>query len=358
MDNLTHTLLGLALAKTPLGRVAPTAGAALVIGSNLPDVDAVVTLWGGKEAYLLHHRGITHSIFGIVVQAALLAALLSWFERWWILDPRARRGVPRGGHFVAALVGLVSHLALDALNAYGVRPWLPFSDARFFGDLCFIVDPWLWLLFGGVAAAAGHRTIRGSFGWLALVGATTIVVVAAPRSTDFLKGAWPVGVALAASARAAKLRPGVVLGFGAALLISYLTLQARAGSLAAARAVAEVERTLDGGDAIARVSRSPEPALPWKWTVIVETNRWQHRRTIDLLHATTAIQWRIEKNLDLADVRRAEATPAGSVWRSFARHPFASVWTNDGRRTVYLMDARYSIAPSDNWSTLTVPLGD
>jgi len=59
MDNLTHTFCGLALARTGLDRHGPRATAALVVGANLPDADAVSLLFG-LDAYLVHHRGITH----------------------------------------------------------------------------------------------------------------------------------------------------------------------------------------------------------------------------------------------------------------------------------------------------------
>ena len=42
MDNLTHTLFGLTLARTPLGRAGRGVTTALVLASNAPDIDAVV----------------------------------------------------------------------------------------------------------------------------------------------------------------------------------------------------------------------------------------------------------------------------------------------------------------------------
>src|SRR5438128_998519 len=43
MDNLTHTLFGLTLARTPLGRSGRGVTTALVLASNAPDVDIVMT---------------------------------------------------------------------------------------------------------------------------------------------------------------------------------------------------------------------------------------------------------------------------------------------------------------------------
>src|SRR4029453_7993236 len=49
-----------------------------------------------------------------------------------------------------------SHLALDALNSYGVHPFYPADNRWYFGDAVFILEPWLWLLLGIVAAWNGR----------------------------------------------------------------------------------------------------------------------------------------------------------------------------------------------------------
>ena len=70
MENLAHTLFGLALAKAGLERTTPLATTALVISSNFPDID-VVTRVRGLSTYLEHHRGLTHSLVGIAVLGAV-----------------------------------------------------------------------------------------------------------------------------------------------------------------------------------------------------------------------------------------------------------------------------------------------
>src|SRR5262245_56193696 len=149
MDNLTHSLCGAALARTRLGRMHRLAPISLLVAANLPDVDCVSWFFG-QQTYLLHHRGITHSVVGALVLALLLAGVMRRLERDRVDAPRRWRA-----YLLPALVGAATHPLLDLLNNYGLRPWLPFSDARYFGDLVFIVDPWLWLIFGGVAFLAG-----------------------------------------------------------------------------------------------------------------------------------------------------------------------------------------------------------
>ena len=75
MDNVTHTLFGLALAKTGLERSTPKATLALLIGANLPDLD-LLAWFGGHISYLNYHRGLSHALPGLLCEAFLLAAIL------------------------------------------------------------------------------------------------------------------------------------------------------------------------------------------------------------------------------------------------------------------------------------------
>ncbi len=139
MDNLTHTLFGLALARTGLEKTTPRATAALLIGANFPDID-LVTWLSGNITYLRHHRGLTHSLAGIFCEAWIVAALLYW------LDRRHSQGAARAKPvwlFLMALMGLGSHVLLDYTNSYGIRPFLPFQSRWYASDLVFIIDPWL-----------------------------------------------------------------------------------------------------------------------------------------------------------------------------------------------------------------------
>src|SRR4051794_19436447 len=80
MENLTHSLVGLAAAKAGLERLSPGATVLCVVAANAPDAD-VVTTWWGKWVYLHHHRGITHSIIGALALALLLPLLFYGGER-------------------------------------------------------------------------------------------------------------------------------------------------------------------------------------------------------------------------------------------------------------------------------------
>ena len=124
MDNLTHTLTAIAISQTGLNRKTRFATATLILAGNAPDIDIVVGLKSSIE-YLKYHRGITHSFVGIIA-----LALIIWGLMWWLGKKfKPKHGLPlnSGWLLLAAFLGTGSHLLLDFTNAYGVRPFLPFS---------------------------------------------------------------------------------------------------------------------------------------------------------------------------------------------------------------------------------------
>ena len=78
MDNVTHTLTAVLLARAGLGKLVPGGTAVLMLASNLPDADSVVGLLGGPLAYLEYHRHLTHALV-----AAATAAVRPWRRPYW-----------------------------------------------------------------------------------------------------------------------------------------------------------------------------------------------------------------------------------------------------------------------------------
>jgi inner membrane protein len=166
LDNLTHSLVGLFLARAGFRRVTPRGTAIMVVAANAPDLD-VVSWFGGSAAYLHWHRNITHSLIALPVMALVAVVLvrligrrqIRWLQAWWI-----------------ALIGVASHLILDLTNIYGVRLLLPFSGHWFHWDGTPVIDLAIWaiLLLGVAAPALGRlvgseigeqRTGSGNAGW-------------------------------------------------------------------------------------------------------------------------------------------------------------------------------------------------
>ncbi len=154
MDNLTHSLVGALIGQTGLKRKTGLAMPALIIGANLPDIDAACFFWLEGVEHLAFRRGITHGPIALVLLPLLLAGLLWSWDRWQASRdkrPAARVPVHFGWLFALSFLGCLTHPALDWLNVYGVRLLEPFSSRWFYGDVLFIIDVWLWaMLIGGV----------------------------------------------------------------------------------------------------------------------------------------------------------------------------------------------------------------
>ncbi|MGB9866539.1 MAG: metal-dependent hydrolase [Bacillota bacterium] len=125
MTGRTHAAAG-ALVGALAGRLAGEPVAGMVVGALaalLPDVDHPGSLVGRRVRpvsalleTLAGHRTITHTVW-FCLAGSVLAALGAAFARlarplWWTVG-------------ACALLGLLSHLFLDALTRTGVEPFVP-----------------------------------------------------------------------------------------------------------------------------------------------------------------------------------------------------------------------------------------
>ena len=129
-DNLTHGLAGALLAQTGLQqRYGPAATVALVVGAELPDLDALFAL-GGPVLSFVHHRGMTHSFLGgagLALLGALLLGRLFREHSYWRL-------------LVWTYLGVVLHIGMDVLTPYGTQVFWPLTARRYTADAVFILD--------------------------------------------------------------------------------------------------------------------------------------------------------------------------------------------------------------------------
>ena len=181
--------MGAALAELALPPSASTAQRRTfftvgVIAANLPDADLLYTnITAPPIGYLLHHRGHTHTLLGLVALAALIGLVC--------LLPRIRQAL-HGVHerFVILLaVSLLSHIVLDSWNSYGVHPFYPLDATWYYGDAIFIVEPWFWLFLGVAATANARRRMSRialgllfavasfMFAWTGFVPITAIILI-------------------------------------------------------------------------------------------------------------------------------------------------------------------------------------
>ena len=163
MDNLTHSLAGAVLGQTGLKRRTGLAMPALIIGANIPDIDAIATVFGTQS--LAMRRGLTHGLVALLILPLLLTGALLLWARW---RPNDRRLPVRPGWLLAlAYLGTLSHPALDWLNSYGIRLLEPFSSQWFAGDTLFIIDVWLWAALIAGVWLSRRRERAGRVDWRA-----------------------------------------------------------------------------------------------------------------------------------------------------------------------------------------------
>ena len=139
---------------------------ALIIGANLPDIDAISTLLGPQS--LAIRRGLTHGPIGVLLLPLVLTGILLAFDRWQTRRgrrPAQRAPVNAGWLLALAYLGTLSHPLLDWFNSYGIRLLEPFSSRWFAADTLFIIDLWLWAaLIAGVWWSLRLER-RGHAGW-------------------------------------------------------------------------------------------------------------------------------------------------------------------------------------------------
>ena len=372
MDNITHSLFGLAAAELAHRSLATepdparqrtrrrlllTAGA---LASNLPDLDLTLThLMRAPLGYLLQHRGHTHTLPFALLQGLLLMALL------WALWPGARRLLhasrpARIGLLLCAIGGVMLHIGFDFLNSYGVHPFYPFSGRWFYGDMIYIVEPVFWVAF----AVPLIMSVR-----LLLVRAGLLVILAGVLLAFTVKGflLWGsmLGLALLGAGLIALGRRSVAAGL--ALAGVFVIVQGAAAAVARQALAGELARR-DSASIVLDSALTAYPGNPLCWSVVtVERNaalgEYRLRRGVvsvapgvlradacpralantPVHGAAVALGW--EQQRSLASLRAAVASDCNmTAWMRFARMP---ALLGDAA-----VDARFGVSPDANFSTL------
>jgi inner membrane protein len=352
MENLAHTLLGLSLAKSGLERATPLATTALVISSNLPDLDVLSRIEGGTVGYLEYHRGFTHGFVGLAVLAAGLTGLLMFVDRRFRLrrDPFRRPLRPVRIFWIAYLGGL-GHAFMDFTNSYGVRPLLPFSNRWFYGDLAFVVDPWIWLILGAalvwLTATSATRTVV----WLVIGSLASFAVALALRHPydpqtiaipSSVRAIWFGGLAIVIAGalfRWRRVGPRLVR-YSLLLLALYYggTWMAHQSALQAAR----ISLTSLRPEGAASMAAWPAPANPLFWQSAAKSSDAIYDGSVNLLERRE--QWRELPGLDpkLADALRQSRD--ARVFLDFMRYGTANVeQRGDGTTVLALHELRFDL---------------
>ena len=141
MEPVTHFLTGACLGRAGLNRKTALATLTLTLAAEAPDLDILSRLRGPAFGFA-HHRGFTHSFLGVPLDAAVVVGFV--YLLWRLRGRKVRNPdlPPRWPLlFLYACLGGLSHILLDFTNAYGVRPFWPFSERWYSWDIVFIFEP-------------------------------------------------------------------------------------------------------------------------------------------------------------------------------------------------------------------------
>lgn len=361
MDNLTHSLVGLSLAKTGLERLSPYATTVCLVSANIADADFISLFFGDRWTLLKHHRGLTHSIVGTVA-IGLLVPLLAFAIERILVSRRKRAGRIRlRGLTIASLLAAATHPLMDWTNNYGLRPFLPWSGRWFYGDLVFIVDPYVWLVLGGIAflLTSQGRLRIGAWSVLGAMVTTLLLLAGARRGADgaalmFARTIWLVGIALLITARvlglqkkltprAAAIALGVLLIYWGGLAVAHHSAYGNAAMAANSFAV-------DRRESVLKLAAMPMFATPLRWQAVAETDRALYRFGVSIPSGAGPLLTepvdRFEKPTgqaaQLAAV--AERDRRAQALLEFARFPLAELDSTNcvGQTFVQFADLRYT----------------
>ena len=302
----------------------------MVIGANLPDVDAIVYLTGSGATGLAFRRGWTHGVLAMVVLPIVLASLMTLVGSA-LARRRDRQDLPsRGPPIIVSELLLVSaisiwtHPLFDLLNTYGVRLLMPFSSQWFYGDTLFIVDPWVWIALG-LGTFVSIRRARGG-----------------PRD---------------AGTREAMVRAERPARLAIAAVVTYIAVMAASSRIG--RAAVERQAIVEGFGPSLRVMVAPEPVTPYSRSVVRDMGLWYE---VGQLTWSPRPHYRIVGDPILktsnAATLTAMSTREGRQFATWARFPFAEVsTTNDSAVAVRFDDARYARPGQRSFASVTIALG-
>ena len=252
----------------------------------------------------MFHRGLTHSVIGLVVLPLALAAGL-----WWAYRGRTRFG------WLALLCacGVALHLLYDLTTSWGTMLLYPFSARRYALDWLFIVD---------------------------LV-------------------TWAVPIAVLVGSRVRPERARVAVAGGMLALFAYGGVSAVVHRDAVAAIVA-AERA--SGMGVAEAAVFPRFGAPFRWHgVVVATPGTGEPRiaTYEVrgIPPAPALAGRLPRSFDDPWVAAALASRAGQAYLWWARVPVATAAREGDEVVVTVRDLRYSrtlVPTAESWTPFDI----
>ncbi|MCU1222044.1 MAG: Protein of unknown function transrane [Edaphobacter sp.] len=310
MDPLTHLMTGAVLSRTGFNRKAAYATVAMTLAAEVPDLD-VLWSFGGPIAAFQHHRGWTHTLIGVPLEAAIVVGVIWLIHRWRLKRSNPVKQLapihwPR--LYLFSLIALLSHLLLDWTNNYGLRPFFPFDPHWYAASFVFIFEPVIFLLLLTALVAPALFGLVGSE-----VGA---------RRSPFRGRGWAIfaltGILALWGLRAFERQKAIQL--------------AQSGDYNNAQ--------------VLRVTADPYPINPFRWQTIAETPRFYQLSTADTLSNTLATNPQADlfhKPPTTLATLRAKQSWLGRAYLDWSSYPLVTDTgaDPDGITTVTFRDLRF-----------------
>ncbi|HEX8925615.1 MAG TPA: metal-dependent hydrolase [Terriglobales bacterium] len=289
MEPVTHFLTGAALGRSGFNRNTALATAVMTLAAEAADIDALWYFKGSVDGFA-HHRGITHTLIGVPLVAALTILFVWVVTKLWhaVRPPIKRPEMPaRWGllYLYACIAGFV-HILLDFTNNYGVRPFFPFNARWYAWDIVFIIEPvMLILLICGLVLPHLFGLINSEIG---------------ARQRGPRGHGWAIAALI-----------GIVILWGVR-------------DFEHRRAVKTLDSFTYDGHPATRVSAFPMPMNPFRWYGVVETPGFYRSMMVDSLTPEVDPQGRATTYYKIEETpvtQAAKATYLGRVYLDWARYP-------------------------------------
>ncbi|WP_260706503.1 metal-dependent hydrolase [Edaphobacter flagellatus] len=310
MDPVTHFMTGAVLARAGFNRKAAYTTLAMTLAAEAPDLDVLWSLKGPVAAFE-HHRGWTHTLIGIPIEATIVTGFVWLLHRWFLKrDANKHQAAPVRWLllYLFSILALLSHILLDWTNNYGVRPFFPFNPRWYAGSFVFIFEPLIFFfllaaligpaLFGLVGSEIGakRQPFRGR-GW----AISALAAIVALWGVRFIQHNKAVNLA-----RAAESDPA----------------------------------------AVARATADPYPLNPFRWQTIVDTPLLYRLSTVTTLTGEVLssnqsdIYYKPPSTLAALAAKRSWL---GHIYLDWSQYPLVNETgtDNDGLTTVTFRDLRF-----------------
>lgn len=356
MENIAHTLFGAALGQTGLKKLSHYGMPTLMISANLPDIDLLWSYYS-DTSYIIHHRGFTHTFLGIFPQMFILSLFMYYFAN---NSKNNNQQVNFINLLFLSFIGLMSHIGLDYLNDYGIRPFSPFNENMYLAGNIFIVDAWFWLLLGGYVFLTINlsRTILIIFTIFALLSTLLITLFPMPDIPTFSRLLYLIVIIILGLIRfkSGKINNSKLGIFTFSTFFIYVATTLQLRNLANKQFLNNKNNIVK--EYIKKYQISPSALNPFRWNFLIATEDYIYLGNISSIKSEWNIKDKIPTNFSSALSQKALKTKTGEIMQSFSPFIFTYLKIEDNKKFIYIRDARYIQAGEKSFASIKLDSSD